>query len=240
MPLNKIGWLIENNLPGDFIYFDPEPVKANRSKPLSRRAVQACPAINKFEERLFEVKVPYDIRLRYEFNNGEHQIYSIPEGTRIDDDIIPAHVYLMKPDYWREVDTPVIQIKVPYVFLSDEEIYLTQLPPFLDYKNKELPGVISSGRFPIKNWPRNLSFGFEWIDKKKDLILRRGDPWFYVFFETKNPEDKIKLVKADSTNEFREYRRGMSEVLKYVSNSFSLFDIAKSRRPRKLLKEKEY
>jgi|TARA_B110000858_G_C17756113_1_gene452207 hypothetical protein len=240
MAIKKIGWLIENNLPGDFIYFDPEAVKTNREKPLSRRAVQSCPAINQFEERLFQIRFPYDLRLRYELNNGEHQIYSIPEGTRIDDDIIPAHVFLMKTEYWRDENIPVIQIRVPYVFVSDDEVYLNQFPPFLDFNSHKLPGIISSGRFPIKNWPRVLSFGFEWVDKKKDLIFKRGDPWFYVFFETQHPENKIKLIKAESTEELKEYRKSMSEVLKYVSNSFSLFNIAKTRRPKKLLKEKKY
>ena len=139
MAIKKIGWLIDNNLPGDFIYFDPEAVKSKREKPLSRRAVQACPAINKFEERLFEVKFPYDLRLRYEFNNEEHQIFSIPEGTRIDDDIISSHVFLMKTEYWRDKNIPVIQIRVPYVFVSDEEVYLNQFPPFLDFKSHKLP-----------------------------------------------------------------------------------------------------
>lgn len=47
------------------------------------------------------------------------------------------------------------------------------------------------------------------------------------------------MVQADNTPELKEYRRGLSEVVKFTSNSFGLFETAKERRPSKLLKEKE-
>jgi len=53
-----------------------------------------------------------------------------------------------------------------------------------------------------------------------------------------NPEDEIELVQAENTPELQEYRRGISEVVKYTSNSFGLFSNAKQRRPDSLLKEK--
>ena len=83
-----------------------------------------------------------------------------------------------------------------------------------------------------------LNYGFEWVDLEKDLIFKRGDPWFYVFFETNCPEDNIKLVIAENTETLKEYRRGLNESVKYTSNSFGLFDEAKKRRPKSLLKEK--
>ena len=45
------------------------------------------------------------------------------------------------------------------------------------------------------------------------------------------------MVHADNTPELKEYRRGISEVVKFTSNSFGLFETAKERRPSKLLKE---
>ena len=145
----------------------------------------------------------------------------------------------MEPNFWRDNNYPTLQLKCPYVFISDDEVYMTQLPPFLSYKYNQLPGTVVAGRFPINIWPRVLSYGFEWVDKKKDLIFKKGDPWFYVFFETNNPEDSIQMVQADNTPELKEYRRGLSEVVKFTSNSFGLFETAKERRPSKLLTEKE-
>ena len=98
------------------------------------------------------------------------------------------------------------------VFITDDEIFMTQLPPFLDYKHNLWPGVMTAGRFPIDVWPRILSWGFEWVDKKKDLIFKRGDPWFYVFFESHNPNDQIKLIMADNTEELTIQKRNCKKL----------------------------
>ena len=234
----EVGWLIDEDVKATFIYEKPKNVKSERLAPLSKRAIQACPAVNHLERRYFEVKVPFDISLGYEFVNNNHNLYVIEEETRIDNDLINNFVFLMRPELWRNKNTPTIQIRCPYIFLSDEKVYMTQLPPFLSYKNNNLPGLITAGRFPIDLWPRILNYGFEWIDTKKNLKFKRGDPWFYVFFETTNPEDEIKLIEAENTPKLKEYRRGISEVVKYTSNSFGLFDVASERRPKKLLEEK--
>ena len=239
MALKKVGWFIDENIPATFIFPEPKPVKNSRELPLSNRAVQACPAVNFLERRYFQVNFPFDIGLSYEYVNGSHNLLVINEKTRIDDDLINRFVVLMEPKFWRDKNYPTLQLKCPYVFISDDEIYMTQLPPFLSYKYNQLPGTVVAGRFPINIWPRVLSYGFEWVDKKKDLIFKKGDPWFYVFFETSNPEDSIQMVQADNTPELKEYRRGLSEVVKFTSNSFGLFETAKERRPSKLLKEKE-
>ncbi|MBD1152821.1 hypothetical protein IDH08_05545 [Pelagibacterales bacterium SAG-MED22] len=235
----NVGWFIEDTHKAKFVFNEPFPVKKNRKIPLSKRAVQACPAINHFEKRYFQVNFPYDLRLRYEFEHEKHNLYVIPENTRIDDDLIPQNVVLMPPKFWRDENFPTIQIMCPYVFVSDEEVFMSQLPPFLDYKHNLWPGVVTSGRFPINIWPRILSWGFEWVDKEKDLIFKRGDPWFYVFFESKNPNDQIKLIMADNTDDLKEYRKGIADTVKYTSNSFGLFEEAKKRRPKKLLKERK-
>ena len=66
MSSKKIGWLIEDGRPGNFIYQSPKPIVVDRDKPLSHMAVQACPAVNQFESRYFEVTTPFDLRLRCE------------------------------------------------------------------------------------------------------------------------------------------------------------------------------
>ena len=131
----NVGWFIEDTHKAKFVFNEPFPVKKNRKIPLSKRAVQACPAINHFEKRYFQVNFPYDLRLRYEFEHEKHNLYVIPENTRIDDDLIPQNVVLMPPKFWRDENFPTIQIMCPYVFVSDEEVFMSQLPPFLDYKH---------------------------------------------------------------------------------------------------------
>jgi hypothetical protein len=161
---------------------------------------------------------------------------AINPGTRLDEDLIRDHVFLMEPDFWREDNVPVLQMKCPYLFVCDEQAFLTQMPPFLYYKKNRWPGVLSTGRFQFDVWPRVLSWAFEWHDLSSDLILRKGEPWFYVMFEGATPGDPLELVEAVDTPELQKYRASLEDVVKFVSNPLSLADRAKDRRPEKLLR----
>ena len=240
MSVKKIGWLIEDGRPGNFIYNEPKPVSINNTKPISNMAVQACPAVNQVESRYFEVTCPFDLRLRCEKKDSNFEIYSVPEGTRIDEELIKKNLNLMPIDSWRNEERPVIQIECPYAFITDDDIYLTQLSPFLNFNSSYWPGTLISGRFNITNWPRTLSWAFEWFDLSNDLILKRGHPWFYVFFEGNKAEDSFKIVEAEYTEELKKFKHSMVQTPRYVSSTFSLFKTAKSRRPKKLLVEKKY
>ena len=107
--------------------------------------------------------------------------------------------------------------------------------PLLTYSVPSWPGVFIGGRIPIHIWPRPLSWAFEWHDLTKDLILQRGQPWFYCRFETAHPTQHVRLVEAALTQDLRIYLSGMEGVVNYVSKTFSLFRVAKERRPAQLL-----
>ena len=69
-------------------------------------------------------------------------------------------------------------------------------------------------------------------------MIHRGDPWFYLNFETEDPSRHVKLMEAEMTDDLRTYTNGMRGVTNYVSRTFSLFNTARARRPRALLKPK--
>jgi len=95
--------------------------------------------------------------------------------------------------------------------------------------------MLIGGRFPIDVWPRGLVWAFEWYDTSKDLILKRGEPWFYASFETMDPSRRMRMFQAELTPQLVEYMNGIKGVTNYVSRTFSLFNTAKERRPEKLL-----
>ena len=72
-------------------------------------------------------------------------------------------------------------------------------------------------------------------DLSKDLILKRGEPLFYVRFETEDPSTLVRLVEAEKTPELESYIRQITDVTNFVNQSFQLFKTAKERRPEKLL-----
>ena len=233
----EVGWCIDES-DAKFVFPAPESLFRLREKPLSNRAVQACPAVNEYERSLFVLTNPFDIRLRCIKNNNQFDLHIVENGTRIDDDLVSRFVFLMAPKIWRSQNYPVIQIRMPYFFLADTPCYMTQMAPYMSSSIIKWPGTLIGGRLPIHLWPRIMNWAFEWIDLDQDLILRRGDHLCYFQFESEGLNNKYDLFELEYTKELAEYRRGISAVPKYMSNTFSLLEVAKERRPSTLLKRK--
>jgi hypothetical protein len=132
----------------------------------------------------------------------------------------------------------VLQMLTAYVFVTDDPLYINQYPPILHHL-PDRPGIQISGRFPIDIWPRALQWAFEWHDTTKDLILRRGEPLFYVRFEGPDPAAPVRLVEAAKTPELQSFMASITGVTEVVGQTYSLFKTARERRPAKLLFPKE-
>ncbi len=83
-----------------------------------------------------------------------------------------------------------------------------------------------------------MLWGFEWHDTTKPLVLSRGEPLFYIFFETTPQERPVQLVEAAKTPELMQYFEMITGVTNYVNQTFSLFKTAEERRPARLLTPK--
>jgi hypothetical protein len=105
----------------------------------------------------------------------------------------------------------------------------------ISYRSPSWPGLLVPGRLPVHIWPRKLMWAFEWHDTQQDLILTRGEPWFYVFFEGNGPARTIRLVEAAETDALTKYCQGIDGVVGFINRSYSLFSVAKQRRPDRLL-----
>ena len=77
------------------------------------------------------------------------------------------------------------------------------------------------------------------MTRSRNLILRRGEPWFYVRFETEDPSRPVRLIEAEMTPQLKEYVGGLNAVTNYVNRTFSLFSTARERRPKRLLVPKQ-
>ncbi len=216
----------------------PRMLLSARSQPLSRRAVQACPAVNTFESRAIEILAPFSLRLRcVDGARGAYDFHIVEDGTVPDAKVIERHVGFMARQFWRTPDAPVVQINLPHFFVCDETCYLTQAPAWASAKRALLPGMLISGRFPTDIWPRPLNLAFEWTERDQDFIMRRGEAVCYFMVETATPELPIRLVQAKLTPELQDYRKQIEDVVAYTSGAFTLFDEAKKVRPEKLLCE---
>ena len=165
--------------------------------------------------------------------NADGPMSALRDGALADLIVLHPH------DEWRSPDRPLLQMRLPYVFISDEPVYMSQLPPFQHMRETPLPGLMIPGRFPINIWPRTLTWAFEWHDINAALSLRRGDPLFYVLFEVFPQSRAVQLIEAERTPELQAYLQEISGVVNYVNQTFSLFKSAEKLRPAQLVQPRK-
>ncbi|WGF90565.1 hypothetical protein [Marinivivus vitaminiproducens] len=235
----EVGWaLVEDK--ASLIWEAPEPYRQKLPRASSAKSVQACPAAIDFDARQFVVPAPVDLHLGIGFDEQKRPVLTNLAGERstIRSKHLNQMIAVVARNEWRHPDRPIIQVITPYLFLADEPVYLNQTPPFMDYARDPWPGVLICGRFPVHIWPRPMMWAFEWYDTSKPLIVRRGQPWFYVRFEPGAPDRALRLVEAELKDDVRRYIASVSGVTNYVNRTYSLFDTAKRRRPKQLLYRK--
>ena len=237
----EVGWLLDTNQ-AQFIWEAPRKLSRDYPPAHHAKSVAFCPAVLDHEARIFEIPCPIDVHLKFSMTGGPNGTPALANAagdqSTVRPKVLGQMMSLVGRKEWRHPDRPVVQIITPYIFVADEPVYLTQMPTFAHYRAAPLPGVLVAGRMPIHIWPRPMMWAFEWFDTSKDIILKRGEPWFYVRFETHDPSRPVRLVEAEMTSALREYLGGLSAVANYVNRTFSLFSTAKQRRPSKLLSKK--
>ncbi|MBA2589117.1 MAG: hypothetical protein H0U98_10915 [Alphaproteobacteria bacterium] len=235
-----VGWVIDPAREASFIWDAPRRLTRPEGRTAHAKGLSNCPAVTDHESRLFEIACPIDIKLRFFRDaNGNPSMAAVDgDQSTIRPQQFSQMVMASHPSEWRHPQRPLIQVMTPLQFIADEPVWLTQYPAFYNRPLPPIPGIMVGGRFPIHIWPRELVFAFEWHDINADLVIRRGDPWFYVGFETDDPSRHVRLVEAEMTEGLKAYTNGMRGVTNYVSRTFSLFGTAKTRRPKTLLSPK--
>lgn len=231
-----IGWLREPEK-GGVLYDPPERVIFRQTNREHAKSAARCPAVINMESRFFQVRCPFDLHIGFGRDKDGRAVLinrAGPGGSVRSSKL--AEVIVLAPEgEWRFPDRPTVQLKLPYIFISDEPVYIMQLDAFAHYRKIPLPGTIFGGRFPVNVWPRPLMWAMEWHDISRDLILKRGDPLFYLLFECDHPERAVTLVEAERTPELMSYISHISGAVNYVNQTFGLFKAAEAARPTRLL-----
>ncbi|HSF64511.1 MAG TPA: hypothetical protein VLA78_08990 [Paracoccaceae bacterium] len=235
-----VGWFLAETKGG--VLFDaPERLTQRPPNKGHAKSAARCPAVVQMESRYFVVKCPYDLHigLSRDDKGKLHLVNRAGGASPVRASKLAQVLTLVAEGEWRFPDRPTVQLSLPYCFIADETVYLTQLGTFAHYRRDPLPGTIFGGRFPINIWPRPLMWAFEWHEPERDLILRRGEPLFYLQFEAQGPDRPIQMVEAERTPELVSYLDSLSGVVNYVNQTFALFRAAEDRRPARLLRPKD-
>ena len=235
----EVGWLFHNEK-SSVIWGAPEPVR-QQSQSQAVKSVGVCPAVIEFDRRHFVIPCPIDVHMRLAIgSDGTLNVSNmLGDKSPVRQGQLNQMLVFMPQNEWRHPQRPVIQVATPYLFVSDDPVTINQFPPFLHYGAAPRPGVQLCGRFPIDVWPRHIMWAFEWHDLSKDLILKRGEPWFYVRFEGGDPAAQVRLIEAEMTKDLESYLASITDVTNYVGQTFSLMKTARERRPAKLLTPKK-
>lgn len=233
-----VGWIL-NSENATIIWDSPKPVRIE-SQSTDPRSVGQCPSVLDFDRRHYAINCPIDVHLRLNLTAASMDITNVlADKSPIRSDALQRRIVFQPRHEWRDPRRPVLQMLTPFVFLSDDPVYINQYPPFLHYLGDTRPGIQIGGRFPIDIWPRALMWAFEWHDTSKDLILKRGEPLFYMRFEGPDPAAHVRVVEAKKTPEVESFISSITGVTELVGQTFSLFKTARERRPAKLLFPRE-
>jgi hypothetical protein len=235
----EVGWLFASDK-SSVIWGTPQPIRVD-SQSDAVKSVAVCPAVIEFDRRHFVIPCPIDVHIRLSVApNGQLNVTNVlGEKSPVRQGTLGQMLVVMPQNEWRHPQRPVVQMATPYLFVSDDPVYINQFPPFLHYGGAPRPGTQLCGRFPIDVWPRQLMWAIEWHDLSKDLILKRGEPWFYVRFEGGDPSAQVRLFEAEKTAELTAYLDSITDVTNYVNRTFSLMKTARERRPAKLVVPKK-
>jgi len=204
----EVGWLFRDDL-STIIWDVPKPVNLEHRKPTSSKSAQLCPAAIQFDRLHYVINCPVDLHLRINKTaDGQLQLSNVDAAMSAVRPSGLKKLLVMSPQQeWRHPMRPILQMVTPFVFVSDAPVYVNQFPPFLHFNSRARPGVQICGRFPIDVWPRVHMWALEWHDLSADLVLKRGEPLFYVRFETRDPSSLVRLVEAERTPELESYMK---------------------------------
>jgi len=235
----KVGWFLNENK-ASIIYDAPERVRSVDLNRQHAKSASRCPAVINLESRYFVIRCPFDINIGFARDkDGKAALRNLSgETSAVRAQKLGDKLHITREVEWRHKNVPTIQLSLPYVFIADEPVYMSQVSPFMHYQKTPLPGTIFGGRFPIHVWPRPLMWAFEWHDTDKPIIIKRGEPLFYVGFETMPQDRGVSVVEAEVTPELDEYLEMISGAVNYVNQTFSLFEAAEERRPTRLVTPK--
>lgn len=231
-----VGWFLTETK-GSILYDPPERLMFRQMNRAHAKSAARCPAVIQMESRYFVVRCPFDLHIGLGKDDKGKPVLINRAGVAspVRGSKLGQVLTLVNEPEWRYPDRPTVQLSLPYCFIADEPVYITQLGTFAHYRRDPLPGTIFGGRFPVSVWPRPLMWAFEWHEPERDIILRRGEPLFYVQFEAEGPERPVQLVEAARTPELMDYMDKIGGVVNYVNQTFGLFKAAEAVRPPKLL-----
>ena len=161
-----------------------------------------CPAFLKFIQNSFIVRSPYTCDLDIDYNSGSF----LRNGSA---DEITEH-FTPRPSC-RE-NHMMFNLYHNFIFYSEDSIEMSTTPAFMHHSELQSKCTYIPGTYDVSKWFRMVDGAFEMNMSFNQLLLQRGDPIYYVKFNT---TDTVKLVRFDLTQELWNLTQGCIQYKKY-------------------------
>ncbi len=196
----KIGWCFDRD-EGVAIYKPPISLSKliTLQKNIMGAGVSYCPGTNDFNSRTYTILSPYSFRISAQEFDGQLQFFPVYPDTEASEQVIKNEINFQPRSLWRDSRYPILQLSLPYIFFSNETVYINQIEPnrFTGEKNWSL----IQGRFNIATWQRPINWAIEWTNTDKDIFIKKGDPLCQIIFETLDQKKSIDLIKVERNDE---------------------------------------
>jgi hypothetical protein len=157
-------------------YYEPELALPDILKNKSSEYIK-CPAFLDYFKNTYLIRSPVDIKITY--NNGILNI--LPQGQEFYNDYI-----VHRGNEIKENDSFLMTLNFNYLFIASKDCFIEVMPAVfheISTKVRLIPGT-----FNIHKWFRNIEFAFEFLNENEPLVIKRGDPLYYVKFRPLNNE----------------------------------------------------
>ena len=202
----KIGWC--NTAEDARIAFDP-PTRFIPPKDKSGKVqgFLSCPAVRSYFDGIYFVGSPFSVQLRYVVEDGFNSIKPVYPFTSISEAKFRELVTIEPQETWTNSHTVALQIPSPYLFFSDIPATIEQFQPSL-VQTSNMNWRVIPGKFDIYSWQRPLNWSIEWDTQHGDLVIRSGEPLYFIKFCGINDSyGSVELIECDMTQEIKDRLR---------------------------------
>ncbi len=179
-----------NTVWNELTVYEPVPLlKSFLSERNKNNLYFKCPAVLDVLTSYYVIRAPYDLTFSIEKTAKGKSVVTF----NYDQEFYDKHINNRPFD---TLDNKLLTIGRPTYFCANESVVLTVMPAFL-HKSKFLNNInLIPGEFDISKWFRPCDFTFEVIDDTQELSFKRGDPLYYIKFNTTK---KIKFTRMEIT-----------------------------------------
>lgn len=126
----QVGWFLTEDKSA--ILFEAPYRMHSQSQTKHAKSASRCPAVLQLESRYFVINCPFDFHLRFVRDaQGKPTLVNVlGDQSPVRTNKLRELLTLVNENEWQTPQIPILQLKLPYCFIADEVVYLTQFDGF--------------------------------------------------------------------------------------------------------------